>query len=103
MIPFDWSVWRVKCDLEKTCLHKAWIIPKSAFVTRIMEGNKCVTYKSIYTEKSHKKSIYKSHSPASFFFMLSGFLDMILNFSDKDASTAPKYCNHGFSKTDTYQ
>lgn len=67
--------------MEKTCLHKSWIIPKSAFVTRIMEGNKCVTYKSIYTEKNHKQKHLQKSLSCKLFFLLSGFLDMILNFS----------------------
>lgn len=69
-----------------------------------MEGNKHVIYKSISTEKSkiqkylQKSLSYRLFSPAIW------FPRHTLKFLiDKDASTAPKYCDHGFSKTDTDQ
>lgn len=69
-----------------------------------MEGNKCVTYKSIYTEKNHKQKHLQKSLSCKLFFPVIWFPRHDPKFlTDKDASTAPKYCNYGFSNTDTNQ
>lgn len=49
------------------------------------------------------KSIYKSHSPVDFFPAILFPRHAPKFLIDKDASTAPKYCDHGFSEADPNQ
>lgn len=49
------------------------------------------------------KSIYKSHFPVGFFPAILFPRHAPKFLIDKDASIAPKYCDHGFSESDPNQ